>query len=101
MAIKTFDDVLALWTPAQLSRVLGVRYGTVAAMYQRGWIAPAYWPAILEAAKARGEVLTAEMMIGFIGHRRPRTRAPGAQARASKRIPSRLPTEPEGGEKYT
>lgn len=68
--IRSFADVLALWTPLQLSRVLDVRYTTAAAMHRRGSIGPAHWARLIEAAAARGEVITADMLVKFADQRR-------------------------------
>jgi hypothetical protein len=63
--IRSFADVLALWTPLQLSRVLKVRYTTAAQMHRRGSIGSAHWARLIEAASARGEILTADMLVTF------------------------------------
>jgi hypothetical protein len=70
MMIRSFADVLALWTPLQLSRVLNVRYQTAAAMHRRGSIGPAHWARLIEAAASRGEIITAEMLVKFANDRR-------------------------------
>jgi hypothetical protein len=72
--IRNFADVLALWTPLQLSRVLKVPYSTAAAMYQRGSIGPKHWSRLIEAAAARGEIITADMLVKLADERR-RSRA--------------------------
>jgi hypothetical protein len=77
--IRSFGDLLALWTPLQLSRVLNVGYSTAAAMYQRGSIGPKHWSRLIEAASARGEIITADMLIKFGDERR---RAGPAQSRS-------------------
>lgn len=63
--LRSFTDVLALWTPKQLSRVLPVPYSTAVAMYQRGRIGPGHWARLIEAAADRGETLTADMLLRF------------------------------------
>jgi hypothetical protein len=69
-AIRSFADVLALWTPLQLSRVLNVPYSTAKAMHWRGLIGPAHWARLIEAATACGEIVTADMLIKFADDRR-------------------------------
>jgi hypothetical protein len=68
--IRGFADVLALWTPLQLSRALKVPYQTAAGMYRRGSIGSKHWSRLIEAATARGEILTADMLIKFADERR-------------------------------
>lgn len=68
--IRSFADVLALWTPRQLSRLLGIKKTTVAGMYQRQSIAPPYWQRIIEIAAARGEIITADMLVSFASKRK-------------------------------
>jgi hypothetical protein len=83
--IRSFADVLALWTPLQLSRVLKIRYPTAAAMHQRGSIGPAHWARLIEAADARGEIITADMLVRFADERRrqpPRPRSPSHRKRS-------------------
>jgi hypothetical protein len=83
--MRSFADVLALWTPLQLSRVLAVPYSTAATMYQRGSIGPKHWSRVIAAASARGEIITADMLVKFADHRRlerSRARSP-AHARCA------------------
>lgn len=63
--LRSFNDVLALWTPKQFSRVMGLRYTTAVQMYNRHAINSAHWSKLIEATKARGEVLTPEMLMRF------------------------------------
>jgi hypothetical protein len=92
--IKSFLDVLGLWTPKQLSRVLKIPYSTGAAMYQRGSIGPAHWARIIEAAEARGEVITANMLVSFAAARKERPRRRRSSARDDQRsapVPAAAP----------
>jgi hypothetical protein len=82
--IRGFADVLALWTPKQLSRVLKVPYHTAAAMYQRESIASRYWARLIKAAEARGETITADMLVRFADERKPRPRRRRSPARAEE-----------------
>jgi hypothetical protein len=63
--LRSFNDVLALWTPKQFSRVMGLSYSTAVAMYQRESISTKHWLKVIELTTARGEVLTAEMLLHF------------------------------------
>jgi hypothetical protein len=63
--LRSFTDVLALWTPKQFSRVMGLRYTTAVAMYQREAVGSAHWSRLIEVTTARGEILTADMLINF------------------------------------
>jgi hypothetical protein len=63
--IRNFAELLGLWTPKQLSRLLRVPYSTAAAMYQRGAIGPAHWSRLIQIAEARGEIITADMLVAF------------------------------------
>jgi hypothetical protein len=71
--LRSFTDVLALWTPIQFSRVMGVPYTTACAMYQRESVGSAHWSRLIEVTKARGEVLTADMLIQFRNVRAAKT----------------------------
>lgn len=44
---------------------MGLRYGTAVAMYARDSIGSAHWSRLIEVTTARGEILTAEMLIQF------------------------------------
>jgi hypothetical protein len=82
--MRSFADVLALWKPLQLSRVLKVPYSTAATMYQRGSIGPKHWSRLIEATAARGEIVTADMLVKFADDRRlerSRTRLPTSSGR--------------------
>ena len=83
--IRSFADVLALWTPLQLSRVLKVPYSTAAAMYQRGSIGPAHWSRLIEAAAARGEIITADMLVRCAAVER--VPVPVRKMRTRRRVP--------------
>jgi hypothetical protein len=89
--IRSFADALGLWTPLQLSRVLKVPYSTAATMYRRGSIGPRHWSRLIEAAAARGEIITAQMLVKFADERRDEQR--GASPAPSGRIstPSAFP----------
>jgi hypothetical protein len=86
--IRSFADVLALWTPKQLSRVLKVPYSTAAAMYQRGSIGPAHWARLIAAAEARGEVITADMLLRFAADRRMQPRRGGGADEPCDALPA-------------
>jgi hypothetical protein len=89
--IRSFADALGLWTPLQLSRVLKVPYSTAATMYRRGSIGPRHWSRLIEAAAARGEIITAQMLVKFADERRgaQRSASPASSGRIS--APSAFP----------
>jgi hypothetical protein len=91
--IRSFADALGLWTPLQLSRVLKVPYSTAATMYQRGSIGPRHWSRLIEAAAARGEIITAQMLVKFADERRDARRGASGGDRSPGRIstPSAFP----------
>jgi len=80
--IRNFEELLALWTPAQLARALPCPYQTAVAMHARGSIGPRHWARLIELAPARGVSLTAEDLIRLHDLKmsqpstRPRSRAP-------------------------
>jgi hypothetical protein len=63
--VRDFSELLALWTPTQLSRLLGARLSTVKAMYLRGSIGPAHWSKIIDLSAARGEPVSAHDLLRF------------------------------------
>jgi hypothetical protein len=44
---------------------MGLPYTTAVAMYQREAVGSAHWSRLIEATTARGEILTADMLINF------------------------------------
>lgn len=88
--VRNFRELLALWTPKQLSVVLGCPYQTAVAMYRRESISPDFWTRIIEGARWRGEIVTADMLLTFADTRR----AEGSRSvyrRAHPRTPGRPP----------
>lgn len=63
--VKSFDDLLAHWTAAELRDDLGIGYDTAASMKRRGSVSPGHWPALLEAASRKDIPLDAEMLTKF------------------------------------
>jgi hypothetical protein len=93
--MRSFTDVLALWTPLQLSRVLKVPYSTAATMYQRRSIGPKHWSRLIDAAAARGEIITADMLVRFADERRQSStgRSPSSSGRVRQK-PQSLSSAP-------
>jgi hypothetical protein len=93
--IRGFADVLALWSPLQLSRVLEVPYSTAVSMYQRKSIGPGHWGRLIQAAASRGEIITAEMLITFADKRRregPRRRSSSGRRQCSPQSAASSPS---------
>ncbi|MGL4812390.1 MAG: carph-isopro domain-containing protein [Beijerinckiaceae bacterium] len=70
------DDVLqAFGGVSEVAAILGKGYSTVSEMKRRGNIPPAYWPALIEAAKAKAipEEITADSLLRV--HTPPATQA--------------------------
>jgi hypothetical protein len=83
--IRNFAELFALWTPLQLSRLLDIPYRTAVSMYQRGAIGPGHWARIIEISKARGEPITADMLIAFRDEKRARPPSPIEPSRQNRR----------------
>jgi hypothetical protein len=64
--------VVDLFTNHELAAALGVNYSTAAAMRWRGWIDCGYWLRLVDAARARDAILTAEMLLRFAHDRQLR-----------------------------
>ena len=67
--MRKVADIFALWpSDADLGRDIGVPYPTVSAWKQRGSIPPAYWRAIIYAARRRGHrKFTADLLLDAHG----------------------------------
>jgi hypothetical protein len=63
--LKSFEDLLALFSIAELARELDVPYQTAAGWKRRGTISLVHWQQLMRLAAARGEVLTATMLLDF------------------------------------
>jgi hypothetical protein len=73
---------------------MGVPYTTACAMYQRESVGSAHWSRLIEVTKARGEILTADMLIQFrdINAAKARPRPP-AKSHRRGRPRSKFPTQ--------
>jgi hypothetical protein len=69
--MDSFDDLLAHWTPAELSEDLCVPYHTAASMKRRGWVAATHWAALMQSARKKSLPVAEEMLIRF-GDKRKR-----------------------------
>lgn len=75
--METFADIIReLGGPAEYGRAVGISTERAAEQRSRNSIAPAYWPAIVNAANERGRSdITADLLADIYAHRRQLTRA--------------------------
>jgi uncharacterized protein YjcR len=60
---QSFREIIGLWdSPETLATELGAKVETVRKWRQRNNIPAEWWASIIEAAKARGQSLTADQM---------------------------------------
>jgi hypothetical protein len=70
--ITSFRSVVELWGPKDafgarrdMAAEIGVSSSVVAKWWQRNWIPPEYWSAILSTDRARDAGLSAELLTGL------------------------------------
>jgi hypothetical protein len=67
----TFDELLGLWdTPKELSLALGTLYVTAQLMKRRRSVGVDHWPRLIEAAAAKGVILTSDDLLAMREKRR-------------------------------